>query len=126
MVNEFSDRVNDTIIFGALALSGASPLGWTMGALVAVLLVSYLGILPRAAGGSRRFDGPLGKADRMFLLALASLAAFVAPRMGWPAWRGLDEADTVLLFTMWLFIALAVLTIINRWRRGWRDLEADA
>jgi phosphatidylglycerophosphate synthase len=68
--NEFSDRVADALIFGALALRVDHLLG--AGTLVLVMLSSYLGTVARAAGGRRQYGGVMGKADRMGLLAVAS------------------------------------------------------
>ncbi len=121
MVNEFSDRLNDTIIFGGLALSGVIAPAWVLSALVAMLLVSCLGILAKAAGGSRRFDGPLGKPERMIILGLASIAAFFAPRAGWTAWQGLHGVEAVFLLATWLILVLAVPTLLIRWVRAWRE-----
>src|SRR5215210_6853263 len=72
VLNELSDRVADVALIGGLALaSPASPLLGT-GALVAMLLSSYLAILSKAAGGRRQYMGPMGKADRMVLLAIGA------------------------------------------------------
>jgi len=109
LVNELSDRVSDTLILGALALSGAVPLVAGAAALVATLLVSYAGILEKAAGGVRNYAGPMGKADRMALLALGCVLAFA----------GIAQA---LLWTCWLMAALALVTLANRVRLAWGRL----
>lgn len=111
LVNELSDRVSDTLILGALALSGAVPLVAGAAALVGTLLVSYVGILEKAAGGIRNYAGPMGKADRMALLAVVAVLAFA----------GLDQAPT---WGCWLLAALALVTLANRVRLAWRRLEA--
>lgn len=116
MVNEFSDRLNDTVILAGLALSGLAPAAITLAALVAVLLVSYLGILPRAAGGERNYDGPMGKADRMLVLGAACIVGFIEP-------SGVS-ANAALTFAAALIFAGAVVTIVRRWIRSWRALEA--
>ena len=79
VLNEFCDRLADVLLFGGLALSGATSPLLGGAALVAVLLGSYLGILARAAGGRRQYGGPMGKADRMILLAVATPLGLVLP-----------------------------------------------
>ncbi|MHB1261395.1 MAG: CDP-alcohol phosphatidyltransferase family protein [Thermoplasmatota archaeon] len=117
MVNEFSDRVNDTLILAGLAASGFVPPLLAAAVLVATLLVSYLGILPKAAGGSRRYDGPMGKADRMLLLGLACVVAWVATHWG----IGLAAGKAVEV-ALWLCLALLVGTLMVRWAKAWREL----
>lgn len=79
VLNELGDRLADVLLFGGLALSpAANPLLGTA-TLVAMLLNSYLGTLARAAGGRRQYGGPMGKADRMILLALAAPLGLALP-----------------------------------------------
>lgn len=114
MVNEFSDRINDTLIFGGLWVSGVAPDLLVGGALVVTLLVSYLGILSRAAGGERRFDGPAGKADRMAIVGVACVVAFFGPR------------DQALSIACGLVIGLGIITLGVRWFRGRAGLGGAA
>lgn len=115
-VNELSDRVNDVLILGGLLLGGPADERLMAGAIAATLLVSYVGILAKAVGGARRFDGPLGKADRMVLLGLACVAAYVTPRAAWPV-------GTTLVFDImaWTFVVLGIVTVANRLVRAGRN-----
>jgi CDP-diacylglycerol---glycerol-3-phosphate 3-phosphatidyltransferase len=117
LVNEFSDRVNDALVFGGLALSSLVEPSLALGALAVAFAVSYLGILPKAAGGSRVYTGPFGKADRMLLLGLACVLAYVLP-LATP-WK----ASEVLAWALWAGIALGALTVGLRWRLAWRQLR---
>lgn len=119
LVNEFSDRVNDTLILAGLAASGLAPGALVAAALAGTLLVSYLGVLPKAAGGSRRYDGPMGKADRMLLLGVACIAAWAAVRFALPWTPGGAFAAALLLW-----VALAAVTLAVRWTKAWRELGA--
>lgn len=76
VLNEFADRFSDTSYFVGLAFVIDSRLA--MAALVVVLLSSYLGTVAKAAGGRRIYDGVMGKADRMILFSVASIAAYFA------------------------------------------------
>jgi CDP-diacylglycerol--glycerol-3-phosphate 3-phosphatidyltransferase len=75
--NEFGDRVADSVVLFAVALR-CDSLVLGAGTVVLVLLSSYLGMVPAAAGGRRQYNGFMGKADRMVLLAALSPAALVA------------------------------------------------
>jgi CDP-diacylglycerol--glycerol-3-phosphate 3-phosphatidyltransferase len=72
VLNELCDRLADLALLGGLAL--AAGVNQLLGglAIVVVLLSSYLAILCKAAGGPRLTGGPMGKADRMVLLAVAA------------------------------------------------------
>lgn len=110
VLNEAGDRLADLLCFGGLALGGALP-GAVAGALPAlVLFVSYLGVIGQAAGGARRYEGPLGKADRMLVLALYGLAAPFTPLAG-------PVAGGVL-------VAGLALTALNRLRATASELSA--
>lgn len=121
LVNEFSDRVNDTVILAGLAASGLAPGVLVAAALAGALLVSYLGILPKAAGGARRYDGPMGKADRMLLLGLACIGAWAGNAFDLP-WSARVAFTAALL----VWVALAAVTLVVRWTKAWRELGARA
>lgn len=114
IVNEFSDRVSDTLILGGLALGGVVHPLLAGGALATTLLVSYMGILPKAIGGRRNYAGPMGKADRMLLVGVASVVAWFAPRVGFGPALVLDSAALVL-------VVFGVLTLVNRTRLAWKE-----
>jgi len=75
MLNEFLDRVADAIWFAGLALSIDPVL--PLATLAGVLISSYLGTAVKAAGGPRIYSGAMGKADRMIILSVGAVAAFV-------------------------------------------------
>lgn len=108
VLNETGDRVADLLCFGGLVIGGTLPAIVAGALLPAILFVSYLGIIGQALGGGRCYAGPLGKADRMLLLAayccLAPFAPWAAPAIGWGLLGGL------------------ALTAINRLRTIRRDL----
>src|SRR4051812_6531084 len=81
-LDEQSDRFADVALIGGLALAAPSDLRLGLAALVMMLLSSYLAILSKAAGGRRQYMGPMGKADRMVLLAIGAPLGFVLP-LGW-------------------------------------------
>lgn len=99
VLNEFIDRVSDAIIFISLGLSGF-PISYVLASFttIIILLNSYLGIVSKAAGGSRQYGGLIGKADRMIYLSIASLLVLIS------------QNDKIW---NWLYIFLLIGTLIS-------------
>ena len=103
-----------------LFISGCS-FNWWLGAflglsvLVTLLAVfsEYAGVLGPMVGASRRYDGPMGKSDRAFVLGV--LATGVA--LGW---LGAGWVEAV----MWLVAALLAYTLVNRVRQGLKEQQS--
>jgi CDP-diacylglycerol--glycerol-3-phosphate 3-phosphatidyltransferase len=70
------------------------------------------GVVCVQIGASRRYDGPFGKSDRALAFGALGLAIGLgAPRGAWIEWM------------LMVMAALSVLTIVNRVRRGLRDVN---
>ena len=83
LFNEVGDRLADACFLVPVAfLPGAWPAAVLLGVLAA-FLASYVGVVARAAGGSRLYGGILSKPGRMALLAIFAVAAFVAGPAAW-------------------------------------------
>ena len=111
LFNETADRLGDVAFLAPVALIGGVPGALPLAALAAAALASFVGITARAAGGTRRYDGPMGKPDRM---AVVGLAAIVAAFAGRP--------DVVWEVAMGVVLGGALLTAANRYRRAHREL----
>jgi CDP-diacylglycerol---glycerol-3-phosphate 3-phosphatidyltransferase len=74
--NELGDRLADALIFAAIAQIPGVPTPVALSALVVALLTGMVGILAKATIGTRLYNGPMGKPDRM--MALAFTATLVA------------------------------------------------
>lgn len=109
VVNEVGDRVSDVVVVGATATVVAP--GLAAGAVAAGLLASGAGVLSELATGARDSGGPLGKADRAALVAIAS---------AWAAASG-PEPFTV---AAWAIVVGATLTAALRVARVRRRLRA--
>lgn len=107
VLNEGGDVVADAGLYLPLLGVTAAP---SLLVVLFVLLAGWTelaGLLPRLAGGERRYDGPLGKSDRALLVGLFLVAAAAgAPQGRWETWA-FGAAD-----------ALLALTCANRLRRG--------
>lgn len=113
LFNETADRLGDLAFLLPVALVPGVPLALVLGAVAASQLASFIGVSSRAAGGTRRYDGPMGKPDRMLVLGIGALAALAVdppgPAFGW--------AVGVIAFG-------GVATAANRYLRAHRELEA--
>lgn len=77
VLNEMIDRVNDTAIFVSLYYLDATNNNLALCTLIVILLNSFLSIVSKAAGGSRQYGGPVGKADRMIYLGVAAVLVLI-------------------------------------------------
>lgn len=83
LYNELADRLADIAMLAPVAfLPGAQPETVLLGVTGAVL-ASYVGLAPKAAGGSRLYRGILSKPGRMALLSAFALIVLVAGPDAW-------------------------------------------
>ena len=108
LFNECCDRISDILVFVGLAFTRQVLASLAWGVLVLALLISYVGITAKAAGGKRQFGGLLAKADRMIYLALFSPVVI---------WRGAVAWNWLLL----AFIPALVITLVQRYR--WTSID---
>ena len=107
LLNEMGDVVADAALylpFGVLA--GVSGVMVTLFVIVGIF-AEMAGVLGAAIGGTRRYDGPMGKSDRAFLFGCIALLLGLGVAPGW--W-----VDVLL----GIAILLGGLTLVNRCRRG--------
>lgn len=77
VLNEYSDRVSDAVIFLGIILSGLVDLRLGCLTMTIILLNSYLSIVSKAAGGKRQYGGLMGKADRMIYLSIFAIVSLL-------------------------------------------------
>lgn len=110
-LNELTDVFSDSLLYLPFAfLPHFGPLA--VGVVIVLATISEMaGTVAVMTGASRRYDGPMGKSDRAFVVGLLAIAVGcgLAPHP----------------WTFWIFPAIAVLlaaTIVNRVRRGLAEL----
>ncbi len=108
-LNELSDVIADAALYlSLLSVAGVhGHLLWTFVVLSA--LTEYAGVLGLMVGADRRYDGPMGKSDRAFVVGVLGLLLAMS-------WIGAAAVDTVVLIAA----VLCVLTVIRRVRAGLR------
>ncbi len=110
LLNELGDVVSDAALYLPFALISNVPATPVVLVVVLAVMGEMTGVLALTRGAARRYDGPMGKSDRAVVFgALAVLLGLGVPAGVW--------LDVVL----WAAVALSVLTIVNRARRGLRS-----
>lgn len=121
-LNELTDVIADAALvlpFASVAVGvgNALPFDPVWVATLAVLagLSEFAGALGPTVGGTRRYDGPMGKSDRAFVLGALAL------------WIGL--AGALPDWARWVFPVLCALTawtVMRRVRAGLREAAAGS
>src|SRR6266446_7008565 len=109
VLNELGDAVSDLGLYLPLAFV-YEPARWAVVAFsIGAVLTEFSGVLGRALGASRHYEGPMGKSDRAFVVGALGLATFLYPivRTAWP----------------WIFAVAALLTLLTCFNRVSRALE---
>lgn len=114
-LNELCDVVADSALILPFALLPGVSLLLVLAVTLLALFSEYAGVLGPMVGASRRYDGPMGKSDRAFVLGV--LATGIA--LGW---LGALWINGVLA----LVAALLVYTLINRVRQGLKEVQHNA
>ena len=106
-LNETTDVIADAALY--LPFAFVAPFGaLSVGIFIYLAaLTEFCGVLGAVHGNGRRYDGPLGKSDRAFVIG--SLAFYYALAGSLPGW---------LNATLWLLNILLALTCIQRIRHG--------
>jgi CDP-diacylglycerol--glycerol-3-phosphate 3-phosphatidyltransferase len=111
LLNEVSDVLSDAALYLPLALVPGVAVWPVILAVVFAVVTEMTGVLGPAIGASRRYDGPMGKSDRVF--AFGALALWLG--LGLPTGFWIDGL-------LWLIVLLLVVTICNRAGRALKEL----
>ncbi|MCC6460911.1 MAG: CDP-alcohol phosphatidyltransferase family protein [Saprospiraceae bacterium] len=107
VLNEMGDIVSDIFLFfPLLKLSYIQP-NILFGFILLSVINEFAGVLSKAMGGERRYDGPMGKSDRALFLGLLCLLLYF-----WPAVQA--YASTAFL----LAIGLLLLSTYTRLKKS--------
>ena len=115
LLDHVLDRYADVLIIAGLA-AGADAYALGLLAVTGVLLTSYLGTQIQAVGLGREYGGLLGRADRLALVGIVGVVAFVLPG---EIVAGLGALELLLA----LFAVVGHLTALQRFWGAWSDLS---
>lgn len=111
ILNELGDVISDVALYLPFAwMLGVSPF-WAVLFVLLAILTEMTGVIAVQIGASRRYDGPLGKSDRAFVMgALAFLLSM----------RIISTGPWLDYFYM-LLVILSIVTIVKRSRGALRQ-----
>lgn len=111
ILNELGDVVSDLCMFFPLLY----VFGLNIYVLLAFLFLSvineYTGVLAKAISGNRRYDGPMGKSDRAFVVGLVSLILFFN--------------SSLMAYTNYVFMFASILLVISTTVRIVKTLKPE-
>ena len=110
ILNEIGDVVSDTALFIPFALLEPSALWPIVGFCLLAVISEMIGVVAIQIGAKRRYDGPMGKSDRVFVMGIAAFGigcGFISPL--WISWIAM------------LASILLILTIFNRGKSALKE-----
>ncbi|MEZ1317071.1 CDP-alcohol phosphatidyltransferase family protein [Pseudomonas fluorescens] len=113
-LNELCDIVADCALILPFALLPGVSLWLVLLVTLLALFSEYTSVLGPMVGASRRYDGPMGKSDRAFVLGV--MAAAIA--LGWMSAPWINGVFTIIA-------VLLICTLINRVRQGLKEVQPD-
>jgi len=108
------DRVADVIILGGIALSSMVDITVGFGAIIGVLMLSYMGTQAQAVGAGREYAGLLGRADRLVILVMIPIIQYFSD--GYQEWN-------YMTLMCYAFAIVCTLSAIYRFNKIWAELE---
>lgn len=81
ILNELGDVVSDAAMFIPLIKLTGVNLWCVLLFVFLATLNEFVGVLTKAATGTRRYDGPMGKSDRALVLGITCLLYFFLPQV---------------------------------------------
>ncbi len=107
MLNELGDVISDAALYLPLAfVAGLSPV-WVVLFVIVGIFTEMAGVLGSVIKSKRRYDGPMGKSDRAFVVGLLALM------LGFGVAPGVWSDGLLIIATF-----MGVLTVINRAKRA--------
>ncbi|MDO4708810.1 MAG: CDP-alcohol phosphatidyltransferase family protein [Pseudomonadota bacterium] len=109
-LNELWDVLADAALYAALTSLAGVRHDIVLGFVVLAILSEYAGVLGVMVGSRRRYEGPMGKSDRAFVVGLLGLLLAA----------GIANADWVN-WTYALAAALCFITLLRRIKAGLKE-----
>jgi CDP-diacylglycerol---glycerol-3-phosphate 3-phosphatidyltransferase len=80
VLNELGDVVSDLALYLPLAAVEEQSRWLVVGFCIGAILTEFCGVLGRAIGASRHYEGPMGKSDRAFWIGALAVVTVAAPK----------------------------------------------
>lgn len=109
ILNELGDVVSDLFIFFPLVKYERSSLYFVIIFICLSIINEFAGLLGKIVSGERRYEGPMGKSDRAFIIGLYGVLSFLNIQFG--------------VFSVYIFIGLIILLLISTLTRILKSLK---
>jgi CDP-diacylglycerol--glycerol-3-phosphate 3-phosphatidyltransferase len=109
ILNEVADVLSDAFLYYPLGLVPGIPVHLVASVVILAVISEMTGVVAAGIGASRRYDGPMGKSDRAFVLGLLALLLGLGIVPG--------------LWSTFLLGLCLVLLLITVWNRAARALD---
>jgi CDP-diacylglycerol--glycerol-3-phosphate 3-phosphatidyltransferase len=117
VLNELGDVVSDLFLYLPLA-AVCRPAQWSIFAFsLGAVLTEFSGLLGSTLGAGRRYDGPMGKSDRAFLVGALSLITFIVPATS-KFWPGIFAVAALLAVVTCAKRVSGALSALRRGKAG--------
>ncbi|QQK80022.1 CDP-alcohol phosphatidyltransferase family protein [Salicibibacter cibi] len=113
ILNELGDIVSDAAIYLPFALILDTSSAFVVSLVVLALVTEVTGILGTVIGGSRRYDGPMGKSDRAFAFGVLSLLIYF-----------FSFPTVIYTIVIAALLLLLILTTFNRANRALKEVQS--
>ncbi len=107
MLNEMSDVVSDVALYLPFGLIIGVDATWVVLFVITAIFTEMAGVLGWAIKDDRRYDGPMGKSDRAFVMGLLALLLALGVGVG-----------------NWVTIVFIIVTALSAWTSVRRILKA--
>ena len=110
ILNEIGDVVADAGLYLPLAFIDGFSGPWIVSFVVLSIVSEMAGVVMLVHGASRRYDGPMGKSDRAFVIGAMCLALGLSAPI-----------NEYIIYILWILNALLIVTIVNRVQQGLKE-----
>lgn len=111
-LNELGDVLSDVALYLPLAMVPGVSAAWIVIAVILAIVSEMTGVIAVQVGAQRRYDGPMGKSDRAFVIGLFCLLL-----------GGDWIPATWFNYALMLVVFLLPVTIVNRTRHALAEVD---
>lgn len=99
MLNEVGDIVSDLFVFFPLLKFQPESIYLIVLFIALSIINEFAGIMGKVISGERRYEGPMGKSDRAFLLGIYGILSFLS--------------ISISGYSVWIFAAIILLLLVS-------------
>ena len=104
LLNELGDVVSDTIIYFPLLKYHPESLYFIVAFIALSIINEYAGVMGKVLSAERRYDGPMGKSDRAFVLGLYGVVCLFGVNLSGCSVYIFGVVDLLLVVSTWIRI----------------------